>query len=42
MRVRVRQKTQISKPESPKKDIVRASTIRIDSSGPNRRELDEL
>lgn len=48
MRVRVRQKTQI-KPDSPKKDIApslgrKASTVRIDSTGPSRasRELDEL
>ena len=48
MRVRVRQKTHV-KPDSPKKDIApslgrKASTVRIDSTGPSRasRELDEL
>jgi len=48
MRVRVRQKTHV-KPDSPKKDIApslgrKASTVRIDSTGPSRasRELDDL
>ena len=48
MRLRVRQKTQV-KSDSPKKDIApslgrKASTVRIDSTGPSRasRELDEL